>query len=495
MGIFLIASVYATTTITDNKVTARNFNMSGGRFTQEADILSEVGYIQDDSEGGIATGLDGVRGVYVQGNYAYITGKDNESLSVIDISDPTAMFEVGVIFDDSTGGTANCLDKPLNVYVSGKYAYVVTATDHALSIIDISNPSNLTEVGCVKDTSTGGTATGLNTATALYVSGKYAYVLGKADDALSIIDVSNPTNPIEVAALIRGGATIGLDDPTGIYVSGRYAYVASQAGDGSMSIIDVLDPLNPVEVGIIQDAVAGGNASVLGGAQAVYVLGRYAYVSSYANSSLTIVDVSNASNPFEISYIQDESKGGEATAIDGFSEIYVSGKYAYMTSLNDDAISVFDISNASNIVELDVLLDDSQGGEATNLEASRGLFVSGKYAYVTSRDDAAFTVIDLSGVETPLLHIGNMQANFLRVIANAYVDNDLYVRSGLVVGASAFFMDALSVYGTFKVIGNGNFTGNLSAAGNQGITGNYTDGNCWTAYSGGIIYGTNCTIL
>jgi hypothetical protein len=65
----------------------------------------------------------------------------------------------------------------------------------------------------------------------------------------------------------------------------------------------------------------------------------------------------------------------------------------------------------------------------------------------------------------------------------------LYVFSGLSVGGNAFFRGSLSILKNLKVIGN------LTVGGNQGITGNYTDGNCWTAYSGGIIYGTNCTSL
>ncbi len=44
-----------------------------------------------------------------------------------------------------------------------------------------------------------------------------------------------------------------------------------------------------------------------------------------------------------------------------------------------------------------------------------------------------------------------------------------------------------------NVIGAINATTGFIVGANTGTTGNYTNGNCWTAYSGGIVYSTNCT--
>ena len=41
--------------------------------------------------------------------------------------------------------------------------------------------------------------------------------------------------------------------------------------------------------------------------------------------------------------------------------------------------------------------------------------------------------------------------------------------------------------------GNLNVTGNYTHGADVGISGNYTNGDCWTAYSGGIVYATNCS--
>jgi len=44
-----------------------------------------------------------------------------------------------------------------------------------------------------------------------------------------------------------------------------------------------------------------------------------------------------------------------------------------------------------------------------------------------------------------------------------------------------------------NIIGDINITGDYINNNNTGITGNYTNGNCWTYYSGGIVTETNCT--
>ncbi len=108
--------------------------------------------------------------VYVSGKYAYVAG-GGSGLQIIDISNP---------FSPTLTGTYDTTGNAVDVYVSGKYAYVADDTS-GLQIIDISNPFSPTLTGTY-DTS--GTAHGV------YVSGKYAYV---ADDpsGLQIIDISN----------------------------------------------------------------------------------------------------------------------------------------------------------------------------------------------------------------------------------------------------------------------------------------------------------------
>jgi hypothetical protein len=194
--------------------------------------------VYDPANPSVAASVDTsgwAKGVYVAGNYAYVTG--GEGLQVIDVSDPENPNIVGSV---DTPGTAD------DVYVSGNYAYVADGGS-GLRVIDVSDPQNPAIVGSV-DTPGG--------AGDVYVSGNYAYVTG---DGLQVIDVSDPTNPT-----ILGSAKKGQGD---VCVSGNYAYVAG--GGSGLQVIDVSEPTTPTIVGSLDTP---------GCARGVYVSGNYAYV-------------------------------------------------------------------------------------------------------------------------------------------------------------------------------------------------------------------------
>ena len=62
-------------------------------------------------------------------------------------------------------------------------------------------------------------------------------------DALEIVDVTDPANPVRTGSLDNGGGNTApyLDDPFNVVVSGNYAYVASYYSN-ALEIVDVTDP-------------------------------------------------------------------------------------------------------------------------------------------------------------------------------------------------------------------------------------------------------------
>lgn len=76
------------------------------------------------------------------------------------------------------------------------------------------------------------------------------------------------------------------------------------------------------------------------------------------------------------------------------------------------------------------------------------------------------------------------------------VSNKLYIDNSdtstpLIEGD--FSEDIVKINGDFNVTGNVSSNGYLSN-GKLGLTGNYTNGNCWTKYTGGITTATNCSL-
>ena len=108
------------------------------------------------------------RGVFVAGNYAYVTGYGSNNLEIVDISNPADPIHAASISYD---GDVK-LYFPISVFVAGNYAYITSYDGHALEIMDVSNPqapvhaASISNEGDVK----------LKFPRSVFVAGNYAYV-------------------------------------------------------------------------------------------------------------------------------------------------------------------------------------------------------------------------------------------------------------------------------------------------------------------------------
>jgi len=193
---------------------------------------------------------------YVSGKYCYlptldagaITPTDN-TLTIIDISDPTAPIVTGSI---AGAGAPNYLRGAIFVFISGSYAYIGASKDNSLTVVDISNPALPTFKGNL--TGGGGIAPFLNGAYYLWVESGYCYC-GTLSDGFTIIDVSNPAAPSFKSNLpfVAGQSPVFKD--------GNIVYFGS-ANSNTLYLIDVSNPAIPSTVGSIGGA---GAPNYLGG--------------------------------------------------------------------------------------------------------------------------------------------------------------------------------------------------------------------------------------
>ena len=122
---------------------------------------------------------------------------------------------------------------------------------------------------------------GSGCANGVAVSGSYAFVADGVS-GLQVVDISNPTNSVQVGRLGTSGYALG------VAVNGNYAYVADS--DAGLQVIDISNPVNPQRIG---GCAAGAYA--LG----VVTVGTTAYVAS-GNDGLIVIDISNPANPKRI---------------------------------------------------------------------------------------------------------------------------------------------------------------------------------------------------
>lgn len=214
---------------------------------------------------------------------------------------------------------------PTNGYgalaLSGRYLYSVGTS---LSIFDISNPSDPVQVGMADIGRVGGSA--------LAVSGNHAFVLvgtlaNYYGANLAIFDVSNPTNPIPVGQ-------INNNDWFGVGVSGQYVYLGGGSGPTGyfVQLYDISDPANPVSVSQIKSGVIDAVSSIA-------IRNNLAYTTG-SGTWLLVSDISDPANP------KTPQQNLQAAGFD----LALSGPFAFVAEGETNYMTIWNVSNPTNCV-------------------------------------------------------------------------------------------------------------------------------------------------
>jgi len=243
------------------------------------------------------------------------TSPPADRLYVLDTSDkanPTVLSSI----------TSTELDDPMQVCFLGNYAYVVAYVAHALVIVDLSDPTTPIQVGYVIDT--------VNLAYPLGVDvlGNYAYVTSSTGDRLTVVDVSDPTLPSVVGTT---GADPRLDLPRGVRVVGNYAYVTAQDAI-RLTVVDISDPTAP-------SIVASLYHDYFNNPRYLDVSGNYAYIPAAVVDRLTIVDISNPTAPAVVGSVY------APVDLDWTTYVRVYGDFAFASSFYRDRLTIVDVGS------------------------------------------------------------------------------------------------------------------------------------------------------
>nr|WP_319377692.1 C1 family peptidase [uncultured Methanoregula sp.] len=366
--------------------------LEGTNFASGAELMLKSASVTPRHVGSIANGANGalLENPYkaaVRNNYAYIASYNSSALEIVNLSNPFVPEHVGRIVN-GTGGAL--LDGPTDVAVSGNYAYVTSYNNNALEIVDISTPSAPFHRGKIVN-GTGGAK--LQEPMSVKVVGNYAYVTSAGSNSLEIVDVSNPSLPVHKANVTDGvqGAPLYYPVSVDIVPGYPYAYVTS-LGSNALTIIDISNLSEPAWESAIYNG--GGGGALLDGPRSVRVAGYNAYIASNASNALEIIDISNQSAPFHRGSI---AKTAGVTYLNGPADVAISAdrKYAYVTSYQGGTFDVIDISNPSAPVYQTGITNGAGGALLKN---PNGVVLSRSLAYVTSRGSDALEVVALDAI-------------------------------------------------------------------------------------------------
>ncbi|GIR20966.1 MAG: hypothetical protein CM15mP36_01730 [Flavobacteriales bacterium] len=241
-------------------------------------------------------------------------------------------FNTSTIIEMSGSGTSYSASIPANFNIDGaSISYYVFTSGDGLTIshenVDLYTINNLNNSGSNYSYSVA-TNYALNTGSFdpgdtwdSHVDGSYLY-LANSTEGISIVDISDKTNPTEVGSL----ATTRAYD---IFYLNNYLYVADYTS--GMRIIDVSDKTNPT---LISTIYSGTNTSLHYYSE-INVAGNYAYIAAYKN--FYIYDISDVNSPLVSTY----SCGA------GCNDFVIDGNYVYLAN-GFYGLQILDVSNPSS---------------------------------------------------------------------------------------------------------------------------------------------------
>ena len=243
------------------------------------------------------------------GTYAVVANHLG-GLKIINITEPAMSALTAGIKRDSWADGLPSLDGAVGVEVAeisdGSYAVIASHYDNSVLIINITDPANPALIASIIDGTGGFTELrGAWSVAISEISNKvYAIVASPYDSGMQIIDISNPANPVPVAGItadtrrtITGYPQLGgvFDVEVAEIYGGHYAVASSITG---AQIIDITDPSLPTPVTGIQYYVEGVTGSGIRGIEIAEISGRtYVVAASLYDDDVQIIDITDPAAP------------------------------------------------------------------------------------------------------------------------------------------------------------------------------------------------------
>jgi choice-of-anchor B domain-containing protein len=257
-------------------------------------------------------------------------------------------------------------------YASNGREYALLGSTGGTSIIDVTNPSNPVEVAFIP-----GPLAPPYEWRDIKTHLNYAYIVSEGTgqgSGMQIVDLSN----LPSSASLVGTYNATFTSAHNMFIADGYAYVVGTSS-GGMHILNLADPTNPVQTAYY---------SASGYIHDVYVWNDTAYASS--NNTYDVVSVLNKSNPQLI------SMSAALPGIYAHSGWLTEDKRYFVAceEFNVRDITIWDLQDRST---WDLVVDSWQ---TTTNSPVHNPFVLGDYVHISYYEDG-YVVIDISDPENP----------------------------------------------------------------------------------------------
>ena len=286
-------------------------------------------------------GASGITTITISGNhYALVAAKDDNGVQIIDITYPYFPSPVAHVTESPTFPELGGAYDITTVTISGNhYALVASYLDDGVQIINITNPASPTAAANVANDEGGfdelNEPRGITTVS--FGGNHYALVASRSDDALQIINITDPTMPSAVATAVDGsgyGKLDGAYDVTTIGVGGNHYALVASLDEDAVQFIDITDPTMPSAAG---GAAKDNRFPKLDGAIAVAAVTiedrQYALVAGAASNGIQIIDFTTPATPLPVANVADGDEFPVLNNTSDIATITIGGRhYALITS-------------------------------------------------------------------------------------------------------------------------------------------------------------------
>ena len=244
--------------------------------------------------------------------------------------------------------------------------YALVGAQNGLSIVDVTNPTN----PIVKFTVAGTNSSWRE----VQVHGKYAYVTTEGCcNGLQIVNLSNLPASVSSKYWTGSGAIAGtLGRIHSLHIRDSYLYLnGSQLFGGAALIVSLSDPWNPTYLSNTSAGFSGSTRYI----HDCYVRNDTLWGANIYAGYFSVFDVSNKSNPVFISAQNTPNNFTHNTwmADNGISVLFTTDE------VSNSFLAAYDVSNTSNIVFLDRLQGNPGSGSIIHNTYIRNNFAISSY--------------------------------------------------------------------------------------------------------------------
>ncbi len=249
--------------------------------------------------------------------------------------------------------------------------YALLGTDSGTSIVDITNPTQAVEVAFIP---------GANSIWRdIKTSGHYMYAVSEGGLGLQIVDLSDLPN----SATLITNFTNYFTTAHNLFIDNGYAFVVGANNGSGIHILDLSDPTNPVQT---------SNYNTLGYIHDLFVWNDTLIACTGYTQNYAMLDISDKSNPVII------SQSASLPGIYAHSGWMTEDKRYFLACEEFDVrdLTVWDLQDRST---WDLVVSSWQMPESTPIH---NVFVKGNYAHISYYKDG-YVVLDISDPTNPQL--------------------------------------------------------------------------------------------